>query len=190
MNPTDLLAALHTAERLKDTTRHCCTSHRRPESVAEHSWRIALMAFWLRDEFPQADMDRVIRMCLIHDLGEAFTGDIPAFLKKSEDGEKEEAILERWVGDFPAPYNEEWLALLREMDSLETPEAKLYKALDNLEAVIQHDESDIASWLPLEYELQLTYGRDKVAFSPYLQGLKAEIDDWTRRKIAESQREN
>lgn len=69
MNPTDLLAALHTAERLKDTTRHCCTSHRRPESVAEHSWRIALMAFWLRDEFPQADMDRVIRMCLIHDLG-------------------------------------------------------------------------------------------------------------------------
>lgn len=52
MNPTDLLAALHTAERLKDTTRHCCTSHRRPESVAEHSWRIALMAFWLRDEFP------------------------------------------------------------------------------------------------------------------------------------------
>lgn len=69
MNPTDLLAALHTAERLKDTTRHCCTSHRRPESVAEHSWRIALMAFWLRDEFPQADMDRVIRMCLIHDGG-------------------------------------------------------------------------------------------------------------------------
>ena len=55
MNPTDLLAALHTAERLKDTTRHCCTSHRLPESVAEHSWRIALMAFWLRDEFPQAD---------------------------------------------------------------------------------------------------------------------------------------
>ena len=74
MNPTDLLAALHTAERLKDTPRHCCTSHRRPESVAEHSWRIALMAFWLRDEFPQADMDRVIRMCLIHDLGECFTG--------------------------------------------------------------------------------------------------------------------
>ena len=95
-------------------------------------------------------------------------------------------MLERWVEDFPSPYNTEWLTLLQEMDALETPEAKLYKALDNLEAVIQHDESDIASWLPLEYELQLTYGRDKVAFSPYLQGLKAEIDDWTRRKIAES----
>ncbi len=57
MNPTELLSALHTAERLKDTTRHCCTSRRRPESVAGHSWRIALMAYWMRDEFPEADMD-------------------------------------------------------------------------------------------------------------------------------------
>lgn len=102
MNPTDLLAALHTAERLKDTTRHCCTSHRRPESVAEHSWRIALMAFWLRDEFPQADMDRVIRMCLIHDLGECFTGDIPTFRKTAEDEEREERLLHEWVDTLPA----------------------------------------------------------------------------------------
>lgn len=186
MEAKKLLEILSVAEQLKCRTRHCDTSSGRRESVAEHSWRVALMAMLMEDEFPDLDIDKVIRMCLIHDLGEAFTGDIPAFLKKSEDGEKEEAILERWVGDFPAPYNEEWLALLREMDALETLEAKLYKALDNLEAVIQHDESDIASWLPLEYELQLTYGRDKVAFAPYLQGLKAEIDDWTRRKIAES----
>ena len=186
MDAKKLLEILSVAEQLKCRTRHCDTSSGRRESVAEHSWRVALMAMLMEDEFPELDIDKVIRMCLIHDLGEAFTGDIPAFLKKSEDGEKEEAILERWVGDFPAPYNAEWLALLQEMDALETGEAKLYKALDNLEAVIQHDESDIASWLPLEYELQLTYGRDKVAFSPYLQGLKAEIDDWTRRKIAEN----
>ena len=56
MEPEKLLEALHTAEKLKDTTRHCYTSKGRHESVAEHSWRIALMAFWLRDEFPQADM--------------------------------------------------------------------------------------------------------------------------------------
>ena len=61
MEPEKLLEALHTAEKLKDTTRHCYTSKGRHESVAEHSWRIALMAFWLRDEFPQADMDKVIR---------------------------------------------------------------------------------------------------------------------------------
>lgn len=141
MNPTDLLAALHTAERLKDTTRHCCTSHRRPESVAEHSWRIALMAFWLRDEFPQADMDRVIRMCLIHDLGECFTGDIPTFRKTAEDEEREERLLHEWVDTLPAPYGTEMRALYREMAAQETPESRIYKALDKFEAVIQHNES-------------------------------------------------
>ena len=93
MRPSELLAALHTAEKLKDTTRHCYTSSGRHESVAEHSWRIALMAFFLRDEFPGADMDKVTRMCLIHDLGECFTGDIPAFDKTAQDESTEEALL-------------------------------------------------------------------------------------------------
>ena len=104
MEAKKLLEILSVAEQLKCRTRHCDTSSGRRESVAEHSWRVALMAMLMEDEFPDLDIDKVIRMCLIHDLGEAFTGDIPAFLKKSEDGEKEEAILERWVGDFPAPW--------------------------------------------------------------------------------------
>lgn len=79
MDVRQLLNALHVAERLKDTTRHCDTSGGRRESVAEHSWRLALMAYLMRDEFPEADMDKVVQMCLIHDLGEAFTGDIPSF---------------------------------------------------------------------------------------------------------------
>ena len=85
MEARALLDALHVAERLKDTMRHCYTSGGRRESVAEHSWRIALMAFFVKDEFPEADMDKVIVMCLIHDLGEAFTGDIPTFNKTEKD---------------------------------------------------------------------------------------------------------
>ena len=158
MEPGKLLEILSVAEKLKCNTRHSYTSSGRKESVAEHSWRLALMALLLRDEFPEADMDRVLRMCLIHDLGEAFTGDIPAFEKNEGDGRQEEELLEAWVGGFPAPLGPELLALLREMDALETLEARIYKALDNLEAVIQHDEADISTWLPLEYELQLTYG--------------------------------
>ena len=53
MKPVELLEILHTAERLKDVTRHSYTSGGRHESVAEHSWRITLMAFLLRDEFPE-----------------------------------------------------------------------------------------------------------------------------------------
>ena len=125
MRPSELLAALHTAEKLKDTTRHCYTSGGRHESVAEHSWRIALMAFFLRDEFPEADMDKVTRMCLIHDLGECFTGDIPAFDKTAQDESTEEALLYQWVASLPSPCREEMRALYDEMAALETQEAQI-----------------------------------------------------------------
>ena len=184
MEPAKLLDILSVAEKLKCNTRHSYTSSGRKESVAEHSWRLALMALLLRDEFPGTDMDRVIRMCLIHDLGEAFTGDIPAFEKRECDGRREEELLEEWVGGFPSPCGEELLALLREMDAQETMEARVYKALDNLEAVIQHDEADISTWLPLEYELNQTYAQDRVQFSEYLTRLRQLLREETQEKIA------
>ena len=151
--------------------------------MAEHSWRLALMAMLLRDTFEQADMDKVIRMCLIHDLGEAFTGDIPAFEKHEGHRKAEEAALEAWIAGLPEPYGGELAALFCEMQAMQSLEAKIYKALDNLEAVIQHNESDIATWLPLEYDLQLTYGTENVAFHPFLQALKEENNRITREKI-------
>ena len=128
-------------------------------------------------------MNKVIRMCLIHDLGEAFTGDIPTFQKSENDAEIEDIFLEDWVNSFSKGQRDEWTDLLSEMNKLETPEAKTYKALDKLEAVISHNESDIGTWLPLEYDLQLTYGMENVQFSEYLRALKADIDKWTREKI-------
>ena len=95
MTPREFLDILHVAERLKDTPRHCTTTKRRTESVAEHSWRISLMALLLKDEFPEADMDKVVRMCLIHDLGECFTGDIPTFVKTDADRDVEDSLLTR-----------------------------------------------------------------------------------------------
>ena len=81
MNARRLIEILHLAERLKDTERHCYTSGNRRESVAEHSWRLTLMAYLVSDEFPGADLEKLLKMCLIHDLGEVFTGDIPSFDK-------------------------------------------------------------------------------------------------------------
>ena len=183
MDTRVLLDILHLAERLKDTTRHSYTTQRRRESVAEHSWRAALMALLLRDEFPEADMDKVIRMCLIHDLGEAFTGDIPAFEKTGEDEQKEEELLDRWVASLPAGLSAEWAELYREMGERKTLEAKIYKAIDGLEAVIQHNESPIDTWIPHEYEMNVTYADDKVSFSPYLVRLREEIRKDTLAKI-------
>ena len=186
MKPSQLLEILSVAEKLKCNTRHCFTSSGRPESVAEHSWRTSLMAMLLQDEFPDADRNKVIQMCLIHDLGEAFTGDIPTFDKTTQDEQKEENVLMQWVQTFPLPERDEWLALYTEMLAMETQEAKIYKALDKMEAVIQHDESDISTWLPLEYDLQLQYGKENVQFSSYMQALKAEVDAITLKKIADA----
>ena len=179
-----LLDVLHIAERLKDELRHCETSRGRRESVAEHSWRLALMAMLAADEFPDLDMDRVIRMCIIHDLGEAFTGDIPAFEKRRQDETHEAALLARWVETLPEPLRAEWRSLYAEMEALATPEARLYKALDKLEAVIQHNEADIATWLPLEYDLNIAYGADEVAWNGYLRRLKEAANEISRQKIA------
>ena len=101
MNPRELLEIMTLAERLKDTTRHCYTSKGRHESVAEHCWMMTLMAFMIKEEFPEADMDKVIRMCIIHDLGEAFTGDIPVFNKTEADEQREENLLQSWVRSLP-----------------------------------------------------------------------------------------
>ena len=183
MEPRTLLEILEVAERLKDATRHCYTSKGRHESVAEHSWMMTLMAFFLREEFPDVNMDKVIEMCIIHDLGEAFTGDIPAFDKTSADEETEEALLYGWVKSLPDPFAGKMLALYEEMAKRETKEAKVYKAIDGLEAVIQHNFSDLSTWIPREYELNKTYAYDKVAFSEYLTALRDEVKKDTMEKL-------
>ena len=183
MNPREYLEILHVAERLKDTPRHCTTSQGRTESVAEHSWRISLMAFLLRSEFPDLDMDKVTRMCLIHDLGECFTGDIPTFLKTDTDRETEDSLLDRWVRNLPEPLSREMSALYREMDAQQTGEAKLYKALDKLEALIQHNESPLDTWSENEFDLNKRYAFDAVAFSDWLTALRNEILFDTLEKI-------
>lgn len=185
MNPTAYLSILSVAERLKCNTRHSWTSSGRHESVAEHSWRLALMAMLAADEFPDLDMDRVIRMCIIHDLGEAFTGDIPAFDKTEADEQREDALLRQLIGTFPTPSRQEFSDLLQEMDALQTREAKLYKALDKLEALISHNEADLSTWLPLEYSLQLTYGQELMDLTPWLRSLRDEVTAVTRNKIAD-----
>lgn len=185
LKPEELLRILSQAARLKTTMRHCYTEEGRRESVADHSWRIALIAMLMTgiEEYQDFDMNKVIRMCLIHDLGESFTGDIPTFEKDSADKKVEDDLFERWVDAFPEPQRAEWIGLLAEMKALETKEAKLYKALDKIEAIISHNESDISTWLPLEYDLQLTYGKENMQFSKYMTELRAEVDAWTIEKI-------
>lgn len=183
MEPREFLDILHVAERLKDTERHCTTSKGRVESVAEHSWRISLMAFLLKNEFPDANMGKVTNMCLIHDLGECFTGDIPTFIKTEEGKITEDDLLIEWVKSLPKEVSNEMASLYEEMNEQKTIESKIYKALDKLEAVIQHNESPLSTWEEHEYELNKTYAFDTVRFSTWLTSLREEILKDTINKI-------
>jgi len=183
MKPRELIEFLNIIDKLKDTTRHVWNSSGRQESVAEHSWRVAVMALLVAGEFPQLDIEKVVKMCLIHDFGEAITGDIPSFYKTKQDEEKEDVAVEALLGQLPREIADEFSELFAEMHALQSEEAKLYKALDRIEAIITHNASPLETWLPLEYTENITYGDENVKHSEYLTILKEELKKDTRKKI-------
>ena len=184
MSPKEYLAIVHCIAGLKERTRHAWMKSGRQESVAEHSWRMALMAYFLRDAFPAADLTRVLLMALLHDVGEVFTGDIPTFEKTDADRAHEHVLRDQWIDSLPPPYAAEVRELFAEMDACETEEARLVRALDRMEAVITHNEGDPLTWLPLEYDLQRTYGVKEAAFSPALRALRTEVNNEVDAVIA------
>lgn len=183
MEPERAIELLDILEKLKCNTRHSWTSSGRHESVAEHSWRISVMALLMKDEFPGVNMQRVLIMCLIHDWGEAITGDTPVFMKTSEDESAEAHAIDSLLDVLPQ--KSEYRALFDEMKERKTAEAKLWKALDMLEALIQHNEADISTWLPLEHELQLTYGQSECDEFEYTKALRVLAKRASEDKLAQ-----
>ncbi|WP_346930531.1 HD domain-containing protein [Clostridium sp.] len=186
MNTKKFIEIMSVAEKLKNNTRHSWTSSNRHESVAEHSWRLSLMAYLVKDEFPDVDINKVILMCIFHDLGEAITGDIPSFNKTESDEIVENREVHKLLCNLPEPYKMELSLLFLEMHEQKTIESKIYKALDKMEALIQHNEADISTWIPLEYEANLTYGEKEVEFSKYMKELKQTIYEDSINKIQRS----
>ena len=183
MDARELLDALSVAVRLKDITRHCYTEKGRHESVAEHSSMMTLIAFFLIDEFPEANMNKVIQMCIIHDLGECFTGDIPTFEKNKQHDKIELDLLDEWIGSLPMNTYERMKELYQEMKEQETFESKIYKAIDSQEALIQHNFSDLSTWTEHEKSFNLIYANDRVQFSDYMKILREEIRKDTIAKL-------
>ena len=181
-----LLDFMSLAEKLKCNTRHSWTSDGRHESVAEHTCRLCIFAWLVKEEFPQLSMDHVMKLCLFHDLGEAVTGDVPCFEKKECHRDEEDEGIKKAASMLPEKYEKELLEMFRELDENKTEEAKLVHALDKMEAVIQHNEAPIDTWIPLEYDLQLQYGQEQAKAFPYLAELRRAVEEDTRRKILQS----
>lgn len=136
------LIFLQEAEKLKSVLRSAHTSTGRTESTAEHSWRLSLMAMIFEDELAGVDMLRVLKMCLVHDLGEAIHGDIPAVERDlhPDKGEQEKDALLHLTRALGEKQREEILSLWQEYECAASPEARAVKALDKLETILQHNQ--------------------------------------------------
>jgi len=183
MNPKQYIQFLNTIEKLKCNTRHSWSSEGRQESVAEHSWRLAVMAMLCADEYPELDINKVIKMCLIHDFGEAITGDIPSFWKTEQHEADENIAVAHLLSLLPSAHADELTQLFAEMNNMQTPEAKLYKALDNLEGVLSHNEAPISTWIEREYTENLTYGEKNCEWSEWTKQLRQVMREDSVRKI-------
>lgn len=155
----EIIQFLTEAEKLKSTLRHNWTTTGRQESVAEHSWRLALFLIILQDLHKyKIDVLKTLKMSLVHDLPEIIDGDIPGFEKKKSDTEKEIKNAEKIFNILPAPLNKEYYGLVQEYEKGKSGEAKLVKALDKIEAQLQHLESGPDYWTVEEKgEHMLTY---------------------------------
>ena len=94
-----------------------------------------------------------------------------------------ENTIKQLLSMLPDAYRAEFSALFAEMAALRTPEAKLFKALDNMEALVSHNEADISTWLPLEYTENLVYGAENCAWSDWTRALREELRRDSVQKI-------
>lgn len=170
-------------ERLKNTTRTAWTSTGRQESTAEHSFRLALFLYTLKDHFPEIDWFKAITMALVHDLGEAYDGDISATSEHSSElkSNQEKKGLVRLIASLPPGTQEQIVNLFLEYNAGLTPEAKLVKALDKIETIIQHNQGHNPEGF--DYGFNLHYGKEYTELDPITRKIRELIDEETKKKI-------
>ena len=181
-----ILSFLRSAERLKTVTRSGWTSTGQRESVAEHTWRLCLMAMILYGRADGIDIGKLLRMCLIHDLGEAIGGDIPAPEQQgiaTGKAERERADLLELIAPLPAEAQREITELWDEYEAAESPEARVAKGLDKLETILQHTQGENPAGF--DYAFNLAYGQRYTATDPLLSALRERLDAETARRAAE-----
>lgn len=181
-----VLAFLRAAERLKTVTRSGWTSTGEAESVAEHTWRLCLMAMVLYGQAEGIDLARLLKMCLIHDLGEAIGGDVPApaQVAGSPKAGQERADLLSLVEPLPAAGRREILELWDEYEAASSPEAKLAKGLDKLETILQHTQGRNPD--DFDYAFNLDYGQRYTAADPVLAALRSRLDEVTAQRARDA----
>ena len=184
MNNIDkIIRFIKEIENLKSVTRTAWTKTGRRESTAEHSWRLAMLLMVLREDFKDLDIDKAIKMSLVHDLGELYDGDISAKLQNDNDNkaEMEEKAMRRMLTILPENLAENIYDLWKEYNECSTKEAKLVKAMDKLETIVQHNQGNNPE--DFDYEFNLQYGKQYFMDNEILEYMRYIIDEDTKESV-------
>jgi putative hydrolases of HD superfamily len=179
-----LISFMEETEKLKSVVRTAWTNSGRRESTAEHSWRLALFAGIMFDYFPELDLSKILIMSLIHDIGEIYEGDISAALYPDKEAkyDTEHQAAQSVFAILPKPQADRLMDIWLEYNNNATPEAKLVKALDKAETIIQHNQGSNPS--DFNYQFNLEYGREYFENGEILEMLRSVIDDKTKQKMS------
>jgi putative hydrolase of HD superfamily len=182
-----ILKTLELAEGLKRELRHSWLSNGRQESVAEHTYQMALMAVLVAPYLErEVNLERTLKLVILHDLVEAIAGDVPYFEvseRKAEKSKREREAIESIRSGLPTEIGSEVFELWHEFEEGKTSEAKFARALDNLEVQLQHNFADLSTWEPIEYELVYTKMDTHCEHDPFLRHLCNAIRDDAEAKL-------
>lgn len=170
------------AERLKSVVRTAWTSEGRRESTAEHSWRLALLVWLMAEGNKELDLDKLLIMSLIHDMGEIYEGDISAALQhdKEEKYDTEYRAVKEVFSLLPEEQGDKLLSIWKEYNENATLEARLVKALDKAETIIQHYQGSNPK--DFDYRFNLEYGKEYFEQEETLKQLRSMIDEKTKER--------
>lgn len=176
------LTFLEAAGALKDVMRSGFTNAGRREDTAAHTWRLCLWVLVFEDALQGVDILHLLRICVLHDLGEAISGDIPAPQQAGDKSAAERADLMQLLAPLPANIRDRFAAAWDEYTAARTPEAQLAKGFDKLETILQHTQG--ANPPGFDHGFNLGYGRAQTEAHPLLRALRDIVDDKTRACIA------
>lgn len=189
--PQNILTFFREAEKLKTILRHSYLSTGRQESVAEHTWLMALLAMTLMPHIENPlDQAKVLRMIIIHDLAEAVTHDLPVWEGVKDRAKKlelERSAMEQILSSLDSNTKHELLNLWEEYETRESFEARFVKVIDTLDVVAQHNAAAISTWDENDYLWQLSPVQDSFFdFDPLVRKIKKAIDTWSIEKVEQA----
>lgn len=179
---TGILAFLRHTENLKNTYRLSYTTTGRVESTAEHTWHLCLMALCFEKELPEIDFTKLLKMLVLHDLGETISGDIPAIHQSADTADdktaQEKRDMETLTAPLPASIRNEFMTLWEEYETMSSAEAVVAKGLDKLTTILQHNIGQNPD--DFDYAFNIDYGRKYTDMTPMLAQLRQILDDETK----------